>query len=335
MQEKMVNLSTNSLIASLSNSLISLLICTYNRSDLVLCCLDSIVKMTDPGCNFEVIVIDNNSTDNTFRRIEEFAIQNPQLDLHLYKENKQGLSFARNLAIKMAQGDLLVFLDDDAIVDKNYLLAYRTYYEKNRFFCMGSKILPWFKDNPFKIPSWFNKSNWGVLSMLDMGEQIKKVSYPNFPYGGNLAVTQKLFKKFGNFDEAMGRKGKKLSSNMEIDFMLRLQKASIPIYYVPDATIFHLVQKERVNVQFFLKRFYAQGRSDAYLFSKDDDLAYRRWSVHQRVFEILCAPLLFFYRKALKHEDFFKPILRIAYHLGYLYEKFNFFFGQQITAKNK
>jgi GT2 family glycosyltransferase len=240
--------------------------------------------------------------------------------MRLFKEKRQGLSFARNLAVQKAEGELLVFLDDDAIVDRNYLSSYWKYYQESNLLCLGSKILPWHKNEAIRIPPWFNKTNWGVLSMLDMGEKIKEVTYPKFPYGGNLAVTKKLFLEFGFFDEAMGRKGKNLNSNMEIEFMRRLQEAHIPIYYVPDAIIYHLVQPERMNRRFFLKRFYAQGKSDVYLFNKEEGIKFILKSLSKRLFECLCAPMLFVYRKAIKREDYFKPILRMFYDLGFFAE---------------
>ena len=76
-----------------------------------------------------------------------------------------------------------------------------------------------------------------------------------------------LFDQYGYFNEEMGRKGNNLASNMEIDFMLRLEKEGVPIYYVPDAEICHLVQRDRLKKSFFFRRFYAQGTSDAHLFS--------------------------------------------------------------------
>jgi glycosyltransferase involved in cell wall biosynthesis len=297
---------------------ISLLICTYNRSSVVRECLKSICEMRDPGCLFEVIVVDNNSSDDTSQKIREFINENRHLDIRLFNEKMQGLSFARNLAAQRAEGDLLVFLDDDAIVDKNYLSCYRRYYQENEFLCMGGKILPWYKDKTIRIPSWFNQSNWGVLSMLDMGEVVKEVGYPALPYGGNLAIAKSLFEEFGLFNEHMGRKGKKLNSNMEIEFMCRLKKSGIPVYYVPDAIIYHLVQTERLNRRFFFRRFYAQGKSDVYLFTEQKGIMSIFKQINKRFLEFLFAPFLFFYRKSKGREDYFKPILRIFYNIGYI-----------------
>jgi hypothetical protein len=188
---------------------------------------------------------------------------------------------------------------------------------------MGSKILPWHRDKNNRIPPWFNKTNWGVLSMLDKGEEVKKVLYPEFPYGGNLAVAKQLFNKFGLFNEEMGRKGSSLNSNMEIEFMLRLQHAKIPIYYVPDAVIYHLVQNDRLNRKFFFRRFYAQGKSDAFLFLKEQGRYFVIKTLPIRLIELLYAPLLYLKRKVIKRNNYFKPILRIFYNIGYFVETTN------------
>ena len=210
----------------------SVIIATYNKAEIVLDCLKSIVSAERPKCALEVLVIDNNSTDDTIDRVGDFIDKNRNpgdIDIRLLREKRQGLVFCRNRGITDSAGELLFYLDDDATVSKGCLASYWKYYKEMGYLCLGGKILPWYRDNP-EVPKWFNESNWGVLSMLDRGDMVKAVKYPDYPYGGNLVIAKSLFKKYGPFDEEMGRKGKSLNSNMEIDFMLRLERAGEPIF---------------------------------------------------------------------------------------------------------
>ena len=309
---------------------VSVVVCTYNRADLLRTCLESLVAQTADKSLYEVIVINNNSTDTTQDIAEEFAKSYP--NFRVVTETRQGLSFAKNRGIKEAKGDLLFFLDDDAIVDSKSLALYRIYYEDMGFRCMGGKILPWFRDNSCKLPCWLNKTNWGALSMLDQGDMVKRVLYPEFPYGGNLAVAKYIFEEFGFFNEDMGRRGNSLNSGEEMEFMLRLERAGIPIYYVPDAKIYHLVQKERLTKIFFFKRFYAQGTSDAYMFSLNTITASTFRHFLQRLLELALSPINYIIKKIKNIPDYFIPIFRISYNLGYLIETIKLIIQRKINS---
>jgi len=298
--------------------MISVIICTFNRSEIIIDSLKSFTNITPPGCPFEILVVDNNSRDDTLLNISKFIQKHKMLPIHLIKEKRQGLSFAKNRGIRESKGNLLFFLDDDAIIDSKCLALYRHYYEDMGFKCMGGKILPWFRDNSLQIPDWFTNSHWGALSMLDIGDKIKRVFYPEFPHGGNIAVEKQLFEKFGDFYENLGRKNDSLESNEEMEFMLRLEKFGIPIYYVPDAKIYHLVQKERLTKMFFFKRLYAQGTSDAYMFTINKRKAATIRNVPQRLLELSLSPINYIIKKRKNKPEYSMPILRIPYNLGYL-----------------
>jgi glycosyltransferase involved in cell wall biosynthesis len=284
-----------------------------------------VVNCKNPGCNFEIIVVNNNSVDNTHEKVTEFITTNKHHNIRLYNEKKQGLSHARNLGIKEAKGDLLFFLDDDAMIDPQCIQRLCFYYERKGFTCMGGKILPWYKGpQGRKMPFWFSRSHWGTLSFLDRGEKICQVFYPQYPYGANWAVQRKLFEKYGPLNTNMGRRGKNLISNEEHEFMLRLEAGGEPIYYIPDAVVYHLFQEERVKLSYFIRRHFAQGISDFWMFNRING-KYRDYSqLTKRILELGMAPSKFLARKLARREDWSIPLFRIVYNVGFFWSIFGF-----------
>jgi glycosyltransferase involved in cell wall biosynthesis len=314
----------------------SVIIATYNKAEIVLDCLESIIKADRPRCAVEVIVIDNNSTDDTIERVGDFIGKNRSpgdIDIRLLREGRQGLVYCRNRGITDSTGELLFYLDDDAIISKGCLAAYWRYYVEMGYLCLGGKILPWYRDDP-EVPRWFNESNWGVLSMLDRGDAVKAVKYPDYPYGGNLVIARSLFDKYGPFDEKMGRKGKSLNSNMEIDFMLRLERAGEPIYYVPDATIYHLVPEGRLTRGFFFRRLYAQGASNAYLFTKERGIGWGLLSIPGELFGLVKSPLRYIKRTLSRRDDSFRALMQTFYHIGFIKKTIGLAIGKVFRPKN-
>ncbi|MFC1835460.1 glycosyltransferase family 2 protein [Thermodesulfobacteriota bacterium] len=295
----------------------SVIICTYNRSEILMDCLGSLLEMDDPGCPFEVLVIDNNSSDGTEERVKHFIRNNSSLDMRFIREEAQGGVFARNRGIEEASGDLIFYLDDDQLIGRGCLAAYRHYYQEAGYHCMGGKILPWFRDE-VTLPGWYDKSMQGTLSLLDHGDQVKRVFYPEYPYEGNMIIARFLYDTYGRFHEGLGRKGKNLMSNEGMDLLLRFESAGVPIHYVPDAEILHLVPPERLTRRFFIRRHYAQGMSDVYMFAKDRGAWWAIASLPRRLGELALSPLRFVTRFAFGRPGYFKSLLRIVYTIGYL-----------------
>jgi len=310
--------------------MISVIICTYNRAQYITNCLWSVVHSEAPDCDYEIIVVDNNSTDETWDTVSEFAVANSHHNIRLCNEKNQGLVHARNLGIKKAKGDLLFFLDDDAIVETRCLKKLCIYYEQLGFTCMGGKILPWYGTaNNAKTPAWFNKSCWGALSFLDRGEKVKRVYHPQFPYGANWAVEKKLFDRYGMLNERMGRCGKSLISNEEHEFMLRLERGGEPIYYVPDAVVFHMLHLDRLKVSYLIRRHFAQGISDQIMFSLIKNYPECRIQIMKRILETGTAPSRCFARMLAQRLDWAIPLLRIAYNIGFFWS----ILGQRSKSK--
>ena len=302
----------------------SIIICTYNRVFLLEKCINSVLNsMIDDRDDIEIIVVDNNSTDETFYKIDKINTSNGSNMIKYFLNKTQGLSSSRNLGIIKSSGELLLFLDDDALLDKNCLKNYLYYYEKFGYRCMGGKILPWPISYSFKdLPKWFNKSLWGAFSMLDNGSNVKRVFYPYYPYGTNLVVHRNIFEKYGYFDESLGRKKNNLVSNEEIEFLLRLEDDDESIYYIPYSIVYHCVQKKRLKLSFFVKRFFFQGISDALMFSQIKGAKYTYSKLYIKFFETVLAIPQLLGRIISNRSNYINPLFKLLYNLGYFYTVF-------------
>ncbi|MDY7013814.1 MAG: glycosyltransferase [Cyanobacteriota bacterium] len=241
---------------------VSAIICTYNRANYLRKSIQSLVEQTlNPEC-YEIVVVDNHSTDRTQQvATEEFASVS---NLRYIYEPILGLSQARNAGWKAAKGEYVAYLDDDAIASpswlENIVKAFETVTPQPG--CIGGKIqLIWEVPKPDWLPSRFlpylGKLNWSSVPLiLDSRQYIG---------GGNMAVPRLLLETLGGFNLNLGRKGGNLLSNEELFLLDRIKEKGYSIYYDPEISIGHHVPAARLTKDWFVKRYYWQGVSDAWI----------------------------------------------------------------------
>lgn len=238
---------------------ISIIICTYNRDRYILKALESCEKQNFPKDQFEIILINNNSTDNTDNICGDFKRNYPKINFNYFIEKKQGLSFARNRGILEACGNVLVFIDDDAEADLNYLTNLNSHFENFGYIAGGGKILPKWE---IKKPDWISKYLISLVSALDMGEETKEFIGRKFPIGANMFLKKSLIPKVGLFNTELGRIGKNMLGGEEKDFFYRIKNLGIPLYYLPDVKVWHNIPKERTTKEFVKKQGLGVGLSE-------------------------------------------------------------------------
>jgi glycosyltransferase involved in cell wall biosynthesis len=134
--------------------MITLIICTYNREKYIGPLLDSIAKNDYPTTDYEIVLVDNNCTDNTRGICEMFATDHPEINLHYVVETEQGLSAARNKGIKEAKGDIIIYVDDDALIDSDYIRIYAEHFASHPdTMAAGGPIEPLYETQE---PSWMS-----------------------------------------------------------------------------------------------------------------------------------------------------------------------------------
>jgi len=228
--------------------LISVIVCTYNRQEYLPDCLKHLAKQSAQKEHFQVLIIDNNSTDNTASIAKEFINLNPQLNAKYFCEKNQGHTFARNRGIKEAKGDILSFIDDDAFVDHNFISEIQSYFNQNKnVSAIGGKILPVYEE---EHPKWMSKYLLTLVSALDMGNSPKKFKGSKFPIGANMAFRSEVFEKYGHFNTDLGRRGSELEGGDEKEVFLRLKKEKEEIHYVPSVKVDHIIPQKRLTMKY-------------------------------------------------------------------------------------
>jgi GT2 family glycosyltransferase len=247
---------------SLTKPLLSVVICAFNRRLLSARAVQSLtVQTVDPG-TFEVILVDNNSTDGTFEWGVEFAKEFPQL--RVVRETSQGLSFARNRGVHEAEAPIVAFLDDDAVASPGWvdalLQAFR--FQENTVAVAGRIELEWSRPRPAWLPD--EATGWLGYFALPADRRDMVPGRDNLR-GGNMAIDRAALVDAGLFDTRLGRTKNGLMGNEEVEFQRRLERLGRPMAYAHDAVIHHLVHPERLHRRWFLRRAYDQGRSDVRL----------------------------------------------------------------------
>jgi GT2 family glycosyltransferase len=244
----------------IKNMKTSVIICTCNRSDRLTEALESLMRITVPlAMEWEVLIVDNNSTDATKSTGESFAAKYGGRIRYIF-EGAQGKSFALNAGIRAAHGDILAFTDDDVTFDQHWLTELIGTLEKLDCAGVGGKIIPVWS---FSKPSWFQDSGSGKLYpaivSFDMGENPCAIKTAAF--GANMAFRKELFLKYGGFRADLGPTLGSEIRGEDSEFCRRLIKAGERVVYAPTAVVYHPVEKRRTEKSYFEAWYLGRGRA--------------------------------------------------------------------------
>lgn len=240
---------------------LSVVICTYNRGKYLAMVLNSLKDQNLPLHEFEIIIINNNSTDDTDQIIKSYQQNNPELPLHYYIEYQQGISYARNRGVEAARGDIIVFIDDDETVDPDFLQQINLFFTKYPDAGISSgPVIPVYETAK---PEWLSPYIMRAFTgAYDKGDQIKLLPAKDYPGTGHACFRRDLFLKYGAFNTLLGRKGNSLMGAEDKDFFLRLINGGEKCYYLPTATIYHHIPESKLTDEFFRKLTFAIGKSE-------------------------------------------------------------------------
>jgi glycosyltransferase involved in cell wall biosynthesis len=234
--------------------LFSVVICTYNRAALLAQALDSALAQAYPVHDYEVIVVDNASTDDTPQVVQQRLSGHPHLRYE--REPQQGLSAARNRGWQAALGRYVAYLDDDAIAPPDWLTsAHRLLDALGELDAFGG---PYFACYNAPRPAWF-KDAYGSWELASQGRFLLPADHL---CGGNLFVRRAVFAQVGGFDPHLGMSGGKLAYGEETAFLHRLKEA-LPdsrLYYTPEVRIQHLVMPRKMTLRHQLRQRFNEGR---------------------------------------------------------------------------
>jgi glycosyltransferase involved in cell wall biosynthesis len=238
---------------------VSVIICTWNRARLLDQTLDSLRQLRVPAdVAWEVLVVNNNCTDDTDTVLERHQ---GRLPLRRILETRQGLSHARNAAVAAARGDLLVWTDDDVLVDRDWLASYvRAAHRWPEAAYFGGPIEPWFAATP---PDWAVANLTALQGMLvvrDFGAVEGPLPPGQYPFGANMAFRREVFVG-RSFDPSLGRMAYQPLLGEETAFMAGLQGAGHLGVWVPTARLRHYVAAERLTRRYLWRYYHGHGRT--------------------------------------------------------------------------
>ena len=253
--------------------MISFIICTYNREKYIYECLSRLAKNSEQT-GWEIVLVNNNSTDKTAAECERFEKDYKPKNFRYFVETQQGLSFARNRGIAEAQGDWLVFLDDDAMVEPNYIANLRVHLSQHpETGAFGGAIGPFFEG---ETPNWLNPWAMGFVSAIDLGTQVKPFPKKSYPIGANMGISRATIEKVGIFNTALGRTGNNLMGGEEKDIFSRIRQAGIRILYFPDIKVKHCIPPKRTTKEFIAQLGSGVGLSEKMRTKQSGILSYSK-----------------------------------------------------------
>jgi glycosyltransferase involved in cell wall biosynthesis len=243
------------------NLCISVVICSYNRADYILNAVDSLYRQTLPKQHFEVLVVDNNSIDNTRELVEGYIREHTDFNIAYVTESRQGASFARNTGAAFAKGELLCFMDDDAVAEPNFLERILAFFNTHADADgLGGRIIP--RYIPAK-PSWMSYFVSSLVGNFDYSKTVTVFKPGKFPLESNMTVRKSLFGTIGGFNTALpGVAGTLRIGGEGKDFFLRLQEQGKKIYYNPDVIVQHVVEVKKLTPQYMYRIASGIGRGE-------------------------------------------------------------------------
>jgi glycosyltransferase involved in cell wall biosynthesis len=236
---------------------ITVALCTHNHADRLARTLRDLGSINPPTRGWEIVIVDNGCTDGTQELLTDESWRPANVPVRIVHEKKLGLSNARNCALKSAEGDYLVFIDDDETPDPQWLIAYERDMLEHVPDALGGSIEVIFEHGA--RPSWLQDELLGFLGHLDHGGG-RWLTDPATPfYGGNFAVKKAIFAEIGEFDSELGRKGRVNTGGEDTEFYRRLIENEYVVRWVPDATIYHRIRADKLRKGYFLDLHYRQG----------------------------------------------------------------------------
>lgn len=246
---------------------VTVLVCTYNRCGPLRQALESIAASQMPlGLEWEILVVDNNSSDGTKRVVAEVSAAHPGRVRYVF-EPTQGKSAALNTGLGAARGKIIAFTDDDVTVAPDWLARLTANLSGGEWAGACGRILPVL---PGPGPRWLDEWHcWdGIVGRFDPALAAGEACPA--PWGGNMAISLPQVAGVGGFRTDLGRVGRSLLSCEEQEFAARLARAGKRFRYEPDAVVHHHPARAQLTALYALRWFFGKGRSDARVANQPD-----------------------------------------------------------------
>jgi glucosyl-dolichyl phosphate glucuronosyltransferase len=232
---------------------ISVVVCTFNRSQLLVECLSRLAGQAGPATRSEVIIVDNNSADDTAEVAQRFC--GSSFPFRIVLEKRQGLAHARNRGWREARGKYVAYIDDDARPSLNWIPAMNDFLDAQPGALAFGGPYRAFTLTP--LPDWFPR-DYGSWTLGAKSRVLARSEYLN---GTNMIFQKALLEKLGGFEESLGMRGSTLSYGEETELIMRMHMQGLEIHYCPDIVVEHAVLDYKMSLRWLLASSYRNGRS--------------------------------------------------------------------------
>ena len=288
---------------------LSVIVCTRNRAHAIIACLDSIAQSLArvSPINAEIVVVNNGSQDNTASLLREWTNVCP-FTVNLQFEPCKGTAKARNLGLRTAKGELLIWIDDDCRMDEDHIsAALRHDASDNKLVLRGGRVeLGDPTDLPITIKTDFNASRWSRDTHYARNANLfDRVHGCMMIIWCNTTMRRGIVERVGFFDERFGP-GTSVRSAEDQDYILRAYLAGITVEYVPDMRVFHCHGRKLVYDGKALMRDYMIGHGALYakyLFKYPDLCRPFYWDIKNLIHEIGSGSNTFWPDVGFSHKD--------------------------------
>lgn len=234
---------------------VTVAVITYNRSRFLRETLAAVTRQNYPADQWELLVIDNNSTDDTADVVASFggALPAPRRVV----EMQQGLDHGRNRAVREARGSILVLADDDIVVGADWLgllVAPLASDGARRIGVAGGEVVPVFPDG---MPEWLKGAHGPLAFRADDGP----LGPGQTPMGANFAFPMWVFERFGVFDTRLDRQGARLFGGGDSEMIRRIRAAGLEVWFVPAARALHQMPRSRLTFGYATRHAFDSARS--------------------------------------------------------------------------
>jgi glucosyl-dolichyl phosphate glucuronosyltransferase len=258
-----------------SNVDVSVVIPTYNRSALLRDAVGSVLAQ-DTQVPFEIVIVDNNSQDDTKSVVRALVDKHPG-KVHYVRETEQGNAHARNCGVRTAAGAIIAFIDDDVAVESDWLTTLLQALNSHADLSFaGGRVLPQWSGPP---PSWLTPDHWSPLALLDYGPDEFIISGDN-PRGlltANIAFRRRVFDEVGWFSPHLQRVKNIIGSMEDTEFLLRVCRSGRQGLYLPQMIARAPVEAERLSKTYH--RRWHTGQGHFYAVMRDAEWERSRFSL--------------------------------------------------------
>lgn len=241
---------------------LSVAVCTFNRSDYLHICLDSLLRQDCDPDRYEIVIVDNNSTDYThsvFKRM----VKNSPCELRYVNESRQGLAYARNRGLQECRADVVAFVDDDARIPVHWAeTACNAFLEIPD---MDIACGPYYSFTLRPAPEWFpaEYGQWQLSS-----DRVRPLRETECVQGTNMIFTRKALMALGGFPDHLGMQGNSLGYGEETYVCLKAHARGMKLIYIPSMAVEHAILPFKFRLKWLLKSAYINGKSNPGIFGR-------------------------------------------------------------------